>query len=225
MKYPYEETDLRSNLSKYANERIEFVGYVNGKILIRFKEGFGTSLITGTVNSQIFVKTITYMKEVCLKSHLMEGERILKSRQSNKDLAYYKAHYAMAMEEAQSYLERAKYEWDIAELLQKKAASLQKKALALKLMILKETKDWSEEATVNLLDEIEKNTYGNPLTFNRHSPEIEGTDFFFKMVLPDVSQSVDTIYWDEVYSWGIISDYKEINFDHFPELLKYIETL
>lgn len=81
MEYTYEEKYLRSLLSKYANERIQSVGYDGIHIKIHFKEGYGTSLITGTVNTKVLVKTVTGMKEVCLKSHLIKGEQLLNRSQ------------------------------------------------------------------------------------------------------------------------------------------------
>lgn len=78
----YEETYLRKYLSKYANERIQSVGYEGDRIKIRFKEGFGTSVFSGTVHQELLVKTISYMKEACQKARLIEGERVLKGTSS-----------------------------------------------------------------------------------------------------------------------------------------------
>lgn len=89
MNHFYTEDYLRSQVSKYANERIQFIGSDGTSIKICFKEGYGTSLITGTVNTEVSVKTMMALKEVCKKSHLIKGEQVLKGNYSIYQKTYH----------------------------------------------------------------------------------------------------------------------------------------
>lgn len=61
------------------------------------------------------------MKEYCV---------INKPKVNKKDLVYYRVHYALALNETESLLEKTKDNWVDTEPLYKKISSLQKKALS-----------------------------------------------------------------------------------------------
>lgn len=72
MKRTYTESELRSKLSQYANDRIASIS-AESSIHIRFKEGCG-STYGESFSQELDVSTIKELKEACTKAYLISLE-------------------------------------------------------------------------------------------------------------------------------------------------------
>lgn len=226
MKRNYDEAYLRGLLSKYANERIESLECVNEGIKIIFKPGYATALNKGPAYSQLYVENLSVMKTICKKEYLDRGAKRLKEQPNEKDIVYFKCHHEMALSEAKDLLEKAKEDWLNSESYQRKAERLQKKAISLKLLLMKETqepinsKSWTE-----MIAAIENGVYGNEISFYKEKPEIEGSDFFIQTIFSDETKSLESVAWWEDLWWVNNKNYEELEFENFSDVLKYARNL